>query len=68
MYYLAVSSDLYETIENTNGEHGGDKLPVFIWPKDFEELTFSTKTSDSGYMPNKKVSLLDKYQKWKKDN
>jgi hypothetical protein len=49
MFSMSGVNDDGETFAQTNGEFGGDKLPVIFWPEDSRTLRFSTKiaTPDS---------------------
>jgi hypothetical protein len=68
MFYFSSATEMSESVESTNGEYGGEKMPVIMWPKKTNELIFATRTEVSSYMPVEKVTLLDKYRKWKEDN
>jgi len=51
-----------ETFLNSNGEYGGDVMPVVFWPKSLKTLkvtTYITSPDDST------VGLLSEYNKWK---
>jgi len=43
MFSLSGVNDDGENFEKTNGEYGGEKMPVIFWPDDEKTLRFSTK-------------------------
>jgi len=49
MFSMSGVNDDGETFAQTNGEFGGDKMPVIFWPEDSRTLRFTTKiaTPDS---------------------
>jgi hypothetical protein len=49
MFSMAGVNDDSEVFSQTNGEYGGEKMPVIFWPEDIRTLRFSTKiaTPDS---------------------
>lgn len=59
MFSMAAVNDDNETFLQTNGEYGGDKMPVIFWPDDSRTLRFSTKiaTPDTSC-----VSMLDQWE------
>ena len=59
MFSMSGVNDDSETFLQSNGEFGGDKMPVIFWPEDTRTLRLSTKiaTPDSTT-----VSLLDQWK------
>jgi hypothetical protein len=51
-----------ETYLNSNGEFGGDVMPVVFWPKSLKTLTLTTYITDPDETT---VSLAEKYRNWK---
>jgi hypothetical protein len=43
MFSMSAVNDDNETFAQSNGEFGGDKMPVIFWPDDTRTLRFSTK-------------------------
>jgi len=57
-------SSIYETYDKSNGQYGGDIMPVIFWKKS-KKLTLTTKVQE----PSKKtVSLLEKFKAWQEIN
>lgn len=59
MFSMSGVNDDGEIFSQTNGEYGGDKMPVIFWPEDARTFRFSTKiaTPDSTT-----VSMLDQWE------
>jgi hypothetical protein len=51
-----------ETFLNSNGEYGGDIMPVVFWPRTLKSLTVTTYVNSPD---ESTVSLLDEYRRWK---
>jgi len=51
-----------ETFLNSNGEYGGDVMPVVFWPKSLKSLTLTTYVTTPDETT---VSLLSQYNSWK---
>jgi len=51
-----------ETFLNSNGEYGGDVMPVVFWPKSLKTLKVSTYITSPD---NSTVGLLTEFNKWK---
>ena len=51
-----------ETYLNSNGEFGGEVMPVVFWPKSLKTLTLSTYITDPD---ESTVPLLTEYKEWK---
>ena len=51
-----------ETYLNSNGEFGGEVMPVVFWPKSLKTLTLSTYITDPDETT---VGLLTEYHEWK---
>lgn len=60
MFSLSSVNDDGENFLQTNGEYGGEKMPVLFWPEDFNTLRFSTKISPSD---STSVSLLSMWER-----
>lgn len=60
MYNMSSVSDDGENFLQTNGEFGGDKMPVIFWPEDYTTLRFSSKISVTD---SSTVSLLPMWEK-----
>ena len=61
MYYLSGGLGM-ETFEKSNGEYGGEVMPVVFWnnkQKDLSVVTVVTEPDETT------VSLLEQYKKWK---
>ena len=60
MFSMAAVNDDGESFQQSNGEFGGDKMPVIFWPEDTKTLRIITKiaTPDSTT-----VSMLDAWEK-----
>jgi hypothetical protein len=58
MFSMSGVNDDGEVFFQTNGDFGGDKFPVVLWPEDAKTLRFSTKiaTPDTSC-----VSMLDQW-------
>jgi hypothetical protein len=56
MFSMSAVNDDGEIFLQTNGEYGGDKMPVIFWPEDARTLRFSTKIAPPD---STCVSLLD---------
>jgi len=64
-YMLCIKSALdSESYLDSNGEYGGEIMPVVFWEPKLTKLTLSTEVTQS---EENTVSLLGKYRKWKKD-
>jgi hypothetical protein len=61
MYCLSCYSIDSEYYNESNGEYGGDVMPVVFWDQGLKTLTLST---DVTYPDETTVSLLDKYKEW----
>ncbi len=59
MFSMAAVNDDNETFLQTNGEFGGEKMPVIFWPDDSRTLRFSTKIATPD---NTCVSMLDQWE------
>ncbi len=59
MFSMSGVNDDSEVFLQSNGEFGGEKMPVIFWPEDTRTLRFSTKvaTPDSTC-----VSMLDRWE------
>jgi len=59
MFSMSGANDDNETFSQSNGEYGGDMMPVIFWPDDARTLRFSTKvaTPDSSC-----VSMLKQWE------
>jgi hypothetical protein len=59
MFSMSGVNDDGENFAQSNGEFGGEKMPVIFWPEDMRTLRFSTKiaTPDSTT-----VSMLDRWE------
>lgn len=51
-----------ETYLTSNGEYGGEVMPVVFWPKSLKTLTLTTYITDPDETT---VSLLNEYNKWR---
>ncbi len=51
-----------ETFLNSNGEYGGDVMPVVFWPKSLKSLKLTTYVTTPD---ESTVGLLSEYNKWK---
>ena len=61
-YMLNIGSFLdSETYLKSNGEFGGDIMPVVFWPKSLKSFTLSTFISEADETA---ISLLDEYKHW----
>lgn len=61
-YMFNVGSFLEsETYQNSNGDFGGDIMPVVFWPKTLNSLTLTSYVTEPD---ESTVSLLDAYHKW----
>lgn len=59
MFSMSGVNDDGENFLQSNGEYGGEKLPVIFWPEDTRTLRFSTKIA----VPDSTtVSLLDMWE------
>jgi len=61
MYCLGCYSIDSEYYYESNGEYGGDIMPVVFWDSGMKTLTLTT---DVTYPDETTVSLLDRYQEW----
>lgn len=61
MYCLSCYSIDSEYFNESNGEYGGDVMPVVFWDQGLKTLTLST---DVTFPDETTISLLDKYQEW----
>ncbi|MCF8296189.1 MAG: hypothetical protein K9J13_01470 [Saprospiraceae bacterium] len=62
-YMLCLKSTLdSETYYDSNGNYGGEIMPVVFWPKKLKKLTVVTKVSDDD---ESTISLLSHYNNWK---
>lgn len=65
MYCLNCGDLDGETYEQSNGEYGGEIMPVVFWEQNLKELLLSTYLT----MPDETtVSLLDHYKTWQASN
>jgi hypothetical protein len=62
MYCLSCYSIDSEYYSESNGEYGGDVMPVVFWDPGLKNLSLST---DVTYPDETTVSLLDRYNEWK---
>ncbi|MCF8367985.1 MAG: hypothetical protein K9G76_03010 [Bacteroidales bacterium] len=61
-YMFNVGSFLdSEAYLSSNGEYGGDVMPVVFWPKSLKTLTLTTYITDPDETT---ISLLDEYKNW----
>lgn len=51
-----------ESYLSSNGEYGGDVMPVIFWPKNLKTLTLTTLTTSPD---ESTVSLVNLYRNWK---
>jgi hypothetical protein len=65
MYCLSCYSIDSEYYNESNGEYGGDVMPVVFWDQGLKTLTLTT---DVTYPDETTVSLLDKYLEWDAGN
>lgn len=65
MYCLSCYAIDSEYYNESNGEYGGDIMPVVFWDQGLKTLTLST---DVTYPDETTISLLDKYQEWEAGN
>ncbi|MBN1187741.1 MAG: hypothetical protein JXB49_36040 [Bacteroidales bacterium] len=61
MYYLSSGLGM-ETFESSNGEYGGDVMPVVFWGNKEKKLNVATVVTEPDETT---ISLLDQYKKWK---
>lgn len=61
MYCLSCYSIDSEYYSESNGEYGGDIMPVVFWDSNLKNLTLST---DVTFPDETTVSLLDSYTEW----
>jgi hypothetical protein len=61
MYCLGCYSIDSEYYNESNGEYGGDVMPVVFWDAGLKRLTMTT---DVTFPDETTVSLLSKYQEW----
>lgn len=59
MFSMSGVNDDGESFAQTNGEFGGDKMPVIFWPEDTRTLRFSTKITEPD---STTVSMLDMWE------
>jgi len=65
-YMLCIKSALdSESYLDSNGEYGGEVMPVVFWEPRLTKLTLSTEVTQP---EGNTISLLDNYRKWKKEN
>jgi hypothetical protein len=62
MYCLSCFAIESEYYASSNGEYGGDVMPVVFWDSGLKNLTLST---DVTYPDETTVGLLDRYLEWK---
>lgn len=43
IFSMSAVNDDNETFAQSNGDYGGDKMPIIFWPEDTRTLRFSTK-------------------------
>jgi hypothetical protein len=65
MYCLGCSSLDSEYFSESNGEYGGDVMPVVFWEEGTKKLSLTT---DVTYPDETTVSLLDNYLEWEKSH
>lgn len=59
MFSMSAVNDDSEVFSQTDGEFGGEKMPVIFWPEDAKTLRFSTKIA----VPDSScVSMLDQWE------
>lgn len=56
MFSLTAVNDDGENFDKSNGEYGGEKMPVIFWPEDTRTLQFITKIAEPD---STCVSMLD---------
>lgn len=61
MYCLSCFAIDSEYFNESNGEYGGDVMPVVFWDQELKTLTLST---DVTFPDTTTISLLDKYHEW----
>ncbi len=61
MYCISCGGET-EAFEESNGEYGGDVMPVVFWDKKEKELNLSTRITTPDETT---ISLLDHYNQWK---
>ena len=59
MFSMSGVNDDGEIYDQSNGEFGGDKMPVIFWPEDTKTLRFSTKIAEPD---STCVSMLDMWE------
>ena len=62
MYCLSCFSIDSEYFAESNGEYGGDIMPVVFWEQGLKTLTMTTYVT---YPDETTVGLLDEYNDWK---
>lgn len=65
MFSMSGVNDDGENFAQSNGEFGGDKMPVIFWPDDTRTLRFSTKITEPD---STTVSMLDRSDYGKGDS
>jgi hypothetical protein len=65
MYCLSCYAIDAEYFNESNGEYGGDVMPVVFWDPDLKKLTLSTSVTTPDETT---VSLLDRYLEWQDGN
>jgi hypothetical protein len=59
MFSMSGVNDDDEKFAQSNGEFGGDKIPVIFWPEDTRTLRFSTKIAEPD---STSVSMLERWK------
>jgi hypothetical protein len=65
MFSMSGVNDDSEKFAQSNGEFGGDKMPVIFWPEDAQTFIFSTKIAEPD---STCVSMLDQWEKKQKSH
>jgi hypothetical protein len=65
MYCLSCYAIDSEYYNESNGEYGGDIMPVVFWDQGLKTLTLTT---DVTYPDETTIGLLDKYKEWEAGN
>ena len=60
MFSMSAANDDGETLYQSNGEYGGEKMPVLFWPEDTRTLRIITRIAAPD---SSTVSMLDAWEK-----